>query len=369
MQDRWQQTYRVLARTVWLAAGILVLLRIAGAAVGAILFSLLVLILSVALSAPVNLIERRGVPRWLATTAVFLALGTLVTLLGWLVVPRVVEEGTGLASNMPGLLRRLSERAGESFDRYPLVKQQLLGGESQLSAELLPMLKGFVGRVGGYSLSLLGFLLGVLLLVAAVFYAVASPRPLVRGVLRAFPKPIRNKAARALTVGSQAIVGWVWSNVIVGGVEALAAAVFLSWLGIPGAALWAALTFFSELIPKVGAYLMAIPPVLVALAIDPGKAIWVAAFYVIIQLLAGNLLAPLVQARTMKLHPVSIVLATVLLGSAFGLLGALIATPLTGLIKAFYDQFSGTRGSSETLASARVEAVLQRHKHPRAFMG
>jgi predicted PurR-regulated permease PerM len=153
------------------------------------------------------------------------------------------------------------------------------------------------------------------------------------------------------------MVGWVWSNLIVGIIEAIAVFIFLSFMGIPGVWVWAGLTLFAEMIPKLGFYIMAIPPTLVALSIHPIMALWVIAFYVLFDEISGDFLLPRIRASAMNLHPVSTLFVMLAMASAFGLLGALIATPLTAFIKAYYETFVLAETSKANIKKG-VDVVL-----------
>ncbi len=102
---------------------------------------------------------------------------------------------------------------------------------------------------------------------------------------------------------SQMVVGWIWSNIVVGALEAVLVAIVLSLLHIPGALIWAALAFFAELVPKVGPYVMSIPPILVALAADPWDALWVTLFYVVMNEIMGDFVTPYVCGETSRRAP------------------------------------------------------------------
>lgn len=103
--------------------------------------------------------------------------------------------------------------------------------------------------------------------------------------------------------------------------------------------MWGLLAFFSELVPRISNYLIAIPPLLVAFAVDPMMALWVLIFYTAQAEITGNFITPLIRSRQMNLHPVSQLFMVLALGSAFGVLGALLATPLAGFAKAYYEEF------------------------------
>ena len=128
-------------------------------------------------------------------------------------------------------------------------------------------------------------------------------------------------------------------------------------MGIPGVWVWAGLTVFAELIPKLGFYLMAIPPTLMALSIHPITAVWVLVFYIAFDEISGDFLLPKIRASAMNLHPVSTLFVMLAMASAFGVLGALIATPLTAFIKAYYETFILAETSKANIGKG-VDTVL-----------
>lgn len=142
-----------------------------------------------------------------------------------------------------------------------------------------------------------------------------------------------------------------------GAVEGVAAYAFLSFLGIPGALVWGTFTFLSEFVPRLGPYLMSIPPILVALAIEPILALWVLLFYMALNELTGDFLAPYVRSQQMVIHPVFLFFMIFALAYAFGLPGALIATPISGFFKAFYDEFYLSQREHKGTDS-RIEQML-----------
>lgn len=156
------------------------------------------------------------------------------------------------------------------------------------------------------------------------------------------------------------MVGWMWSNLVVGSMEAAAVFFFLTYMDVPGVWIWVGLALFAEMVPKLGLYIMAIPPVLIALSIDPMTALWVLVFYLALNEIMGDLVMPRVRASTMDLHPVSSLLMMLAMASAFGLVGALVATPITAFIKAYYEEFFLQKESAEVDDTEEIEIILTR---------
>lgn len=351
--------YGALAKAIFLAAGMVVLGWFLYQTVEILLLFMFALILALVLNAPTTRLESKGVPRVAAALLVCGSVLAVAALLGWLIVPRIAGDLGTLVNNLPDYASRLADRLASLFGDYPEVERKLRL-DSEAAARMVPSLPTLLGRVGRYSLSLLSVLVIAIVLASTVVYMVVSPRPLMELYLQAFPPRLRDRAARAFARSSKMVVGWMWSNVLVGSMEAVAVALFLTLMDIPGALVWAAFALFAELVPKIGPYLMALPPTLVALSINPLTALWVALFYLALNEFMGDFVMPRVRASTMNIHPVSTLFMMLAMGSAFGLLGALIATPLAGFVKAYYEEFYLARHPEDARMDERVEAMITR---------
>lgn len=349
----------VYIRAIWAAVGAIIVLWFLFKFTGTFILFFFALVLAISMNAPVVALEKRRVPRWAGTGIVCLAIAAIVALLMVLVVPRLTEQLTTLAGNLPTYAANLSREISGWFSGYPSVQQklQLSGGEA---ASQLPSAMDVVSRVGKISLSLIEVIFILVVVASAVIYLLVDPRPLLRAYVLALPERAREPGVRAFTRASRMVVGWMWSNIVVGAIEAVAASIFLSIIGVPGALVWGVFALFAELVPRIGGYIMATPPILVALSVNPIMAVWVALFYLITNELAGNLVAPVVRGTTMEIHPVVILFYTIAMASAFGLVGALIATPLAAFVKAYYDEFYLARRSPPEHLEAQVRTMLER---------
>jgi putative permease len=195
-----------------------------------------------------------------------------------------------------------------------------------------------------------------------VIYAVMNPRPLLQIYFSLFAPAKRDKAKNALLNTSVMLNGWIKSNLIGGSIDAVCVTVFLSIMNVPGAWVWGAITFFAELIPKIGFYIMAVPPILVALSVNPLTALWVTIFFLALDEIMGDFVLPRIRSSTMNLHPVSTIVVLLIMGSAFGLIGALLATPLTAIIKAYYEEFYAGHVKNDKQMETRIDAIIYHSK-------
>lgn len=351
------ELYRILARVLYLATGLYLLLKVLDIVTGIILLFTVAGILAIALNPPVTWLESKHVPRVVGTLLVLVIIFALIAVLAWLVLPRLTEQVTSLVASIPDYVASLTNRISKLAGDYPSIQERLqLGGETVLKQ--LPSAWTVLLRIGRYSLSALSLVVSSLLLILIMSYMLVKPRPLLKGYLDAMPSHLREPAEKAFAKSSEMVAGWVSANVIVGSIEAVTAGIVLTLLGVPGALLWAVLAFFSELIPQVGGYIMMIPPILVALAVDPWMALWVFIFYQIMQAVMANVVAPIARSSKMKIHPVSLLFAVLAMAALFGFLGAIIATPIAGFVKAYYEEFYLARQPKGTKQDKVVESML-----------
>jgi predicted PurR-regulated permease PerM len=110
------------------------------------------------------------------------------------------------------------------------------------------------------------------------------------------------------------------------------------FIGLPYAPLLAVMAGLMEAVPLIGPILGAIPAVLIALALDPSRVIWVIASTIIIQQFENHILVPRVMNQAVGVNPVISLLAFVIFSSLFGLPGALLAVPLAATIQLIFNR-------------------------------
>src|SRR3954454_24660766 len=131
---------------------------------------------------------------------------------------------------------------------------------------------------------------------------------------------------------------------------------------------WAA---FTELIPYIGAWLGAAPPVLYALVQDPLSALSVALLFLGIQQLEGHVIVPKVMGSTLRLHPLLVIFGLLAGGEIYGFPGILVALPLLAAGRAAWE-FFGERVElarwtvEEPLAEAGVDLAAAAPESPAA---
>ena len=315
-----------------------------------LLLLFMAIVIAIGLDGPVARLQRRGLSRHSAALIVLAVFFAIIIGICWLVLPKVAEQLVSLITGFPALVTQASQRLSDSLKDYPDL-QRAVEINGQTMGSLAPDAVKFLVGVGGASFRILGAIAALIVFFASIIYLTLNPRPLLVRYFSLYSDRLRPCAMRSFVRFSAMIAGWMRANLIVGSIQALLSGTFLTVMGIPGALVWAALAFFSEFVPRLGAYIMAAPPVLIALSVSPGMALTVALFYLIMNEALGNLVTPQVSGAQMNIHPFIIILFVVVLALAFGLMGAIVATPVAAFVIAHIDGFRSRRPQ---MAAARL---------------
>ena len=167
------------------------------------------------------------------------------------------------------------------------------------------------------------------------FYLVADG-PRFRRLICSFLRPDRQREVLAnWEVAIQKTGGYLYSRLLLGIIQAVGHYIAFVVIGVPyPLALALFVGVVSQFVPVVGTYIANGFPALIALSIDPVKALWVVVFAIVFQQVENYFAAPRITARTMSLHP-AVAFGSVLAGvGLFGPIGAIIALPAAAVFQA-----------------------------------
>ena len=261
-----------------------------------------------------------------------------IVLLGWLVIPQLAAQIVTLVNQLPDFIARIDRQFADLLTRYPDLHDYFSGGGSPVR-NIAPEAGAVFQGISDVSLGLLGGIALAILFFSTVAYVLLDPKPILRAYLGSLPVAYQRPGLRAYRRACRAVIGWTKASLVIGGIQAVAVFIFLSIMDVPGALVWAALAFFADFIPRIGGYVMALPPVILSLTIGPMTAVWVALYYIVSNEILGSVVAPKIRGATMQLHPVLILFFTLAFALAFGLLGAIVATPAAAFFSAYYSEF------------------------------
>jgi predicted PurR-regulated permease PerM len=177
-------------------------------------------------------------------------------------------------------------------------------------------------------------LVGIVLAIVLSVLFLKDGRRFQRWALAHLP-PQHHDLTRALAGRAwDALSGYLRGAALLGAVEGVVVGLTLWLLGSPLYGPMAVLTFIAAFFPVVGAILAGIVATLVALASGPADALIMAAVAIVVQQLDGDILAPVIYGRSLRLHPALVVVALSAGGVLGGIAGAFLAVPVTGALSA-----------------------------------
>jgi len=316
---------------VFWAVGAYLVIRFLDAIAITALFFLLALVLSMALDGPICWLQMRGLSRRFSVATLAFLLIITVGLGGYFGAPIIQKQIESTLTNIPRYTNSLQLRAEKLTRKYPIIHGIVV--KNSFQKRLTEAGQTALPRVGRVSLDLLSGVVAILLLVAVTFYSVGDPGPLIRGGLRLVPKQRRPTAIRIYRRVLTQVQAWARATFLLMLIIGVLSGLGLWAIGVPSPLIFGILAGLGEAVPVVGPIITCVPPFFVMLSTDPIKAFWVIALFVLIQQIEGNILVPRIMSTAMKLHPVPVLFAVVVMGSLTGPIGLLLAIPILAIGK------------------------------------
>lgn len=311
---------------------------------------LMATLLALLLNPVAQALRRARIPRAVSIPAVYLVLLSVVGVLLAVGVPPLARQTQALVERVPdwaATFNRELPNYQAFLERYGIY-MDLTGVVSRSTEWLGGVGLSSVGRIFNVGIGVAGSMATLLLVLIVSFYMLIDGRRIMAGLVRLLPveetvaevylggmqasftRFIKGQALLATAVGVAAgigvwILGWdvvgVWPE---GGQYAL---LFGVWAGV------------TEVIPYIGPWLGALPPVILALFHSPATALWVAVVFWMVQLLENHILVPNIMGATVGVHPLVVIFALLAGAEVGGVLGMLAVLPLLAMARHTIDFF------------------------------
>ena len=313
----------------------------------------------------VDRLEKHRVPRVAGGCLAYILFGGVLVLIGVLIVPVMSSQAVELVDHVPEVIdsasRALSDVGAmlnlpESFQGVESLSEGLREWFAD-PANREVILEG-VGRVGEIARGVLEVAVVVLLAPVLAFYILVDAHNLRRAGERLVPAADRDEAIHLARQIGKAVGGFIRGQLMVALVVGLLSSLVLRILDLPFWLIVGLLAGLLNIVPFIGPWVGGALGVSTALIVgDPIRAIWVAVAFLAIQQFDNHFVSPLILRVAVHLSPVTIILALLAGGSIGGLLGVLIAVPVTAVLKIVAGHLWRTRVLGESWDQA-VQAVL-----------
>jgi predicted PurR-regulated permease PerM len=345
---------------VGLPVGLLIVWMLAGT-LGHVLFLFLVsTVIAFLLNPIVRDLRRTRLPRGLAVGLVFLVFAAVVTVIALALGSIVVDQTRSAANRIDDYVtvQNSQHRTGAEQDidrlqswldshgleRIQIQKQATNWVDNLGAGEVTKYTRDVVSFAEGAAFSVIVTLFNLVLIVVIAVYMLLDMERLERTIDRRFPPG----DGVSLTIRiEKALAGYVRGQLILSTVIGLSAGIGMWILGttglVPGAQHYALLfgvwTAVIEVIPYIGPWLSAVPPLVYALVVHPISALWVVALFIFIYQVEGHIVVPNVMASALRLHPLLVIFGLLAGGELYGVAGVLMALPTMAAARAIWEFF------------------------------
>ena len=336
MSDR-EFTRRVV-KAVAIIAGAVVLLAALWEARGALMLIYVSALIAMGFSPLVRIIERphrdrRFVPRWLAILAIYLSIVGVIALIGLLVVPPLIAQASSLWERAPAEFNRLQTWL---IEHHLLTRRVTL----EQAVENAPSGTGTnaVGTVLVAISTLIGGVFGLITILILSFYFLIEAEAMVAYFARFVPVARRGDVAIAAREAVGKVSAWLRAQFVLAGVMGWFAAAGLWLMGVPYYYVIALIAAIGETIPVIGPIIGGVTAVAVALTVSPKLALTVGMYFLVLHQLEANILVPKIMERRVGVSPVAVIVALLIGGELYGLVGAILAIPTAAILSVIVEE-------------------------------
>jgi predicted PurR-regulated permease PerM len=355
---RWMQL-------VGLPLVLLFVWTMAGAVAHVVFLFLVAALIALLLDPLVRALGRLRIPRGFSIAVVYLSFAAALVVGAIALGAVVVDQSREAAERINDYLTAENGRTGQTdaerdverlqgwlddhgLERVEIREQGQSLVESLQEADPEEYTSRAIEFLEGAALSIFELLFSLVLIVVVSIYMLLDMGRLSAAVDRRFPP--RPDSRSLVPRIESALAGYVRGQVLLSLIIGVSAGIGLWVLGILGwaegmdryALLFGAWVGAMELIPYLGPWLGAIPPVVYALIVDPVSAIWVTLLFLGIHQIEGHIVVPNVMGSALRLHPLLVIFGLLAGGEIYGLPGVFVALPLLAALRAIWE-FTGER--------------------------
>jgi len=311
------QKIEISSKTIIFTIGFILLLGVIWL-IKDLIFSLFIaFIIAGALRQPVDFLEKKKIPRVLASSIIYLLFLFAIVNLFALVIPPLLKEISFLFKNLPEIIKAALPQISSYVDLSTLTQNL-----PNLANDVINLIKGiFSNAVFVTSTLFFGF------------YLLLEKEFIENVLVNFFDEAEAKKIAHIVNRGQKRAGSWFWGEVVLMTAVGVLTYIGLTIIGMKYALALAVLAGLLEVVPTLGPIISAIPAALIGFSSSYVLGLSNIALYFIVQQLENNLLVPLVMKKIVGVHPIITLMALIIGGKLAGVLGVFLAVPTTIFIE------------------------------------
>lgn len=281
------------------------------------------LLLGATLSPAVAFLMRLGLPRLVAVAITFLTVLAGATVVFIVLIPGIMAQGQDLAAKLPQYAGDLQDLLTRLHHEHPAIPEgtQVMGFLGEQASVVL-------GNAFSLTTRFVWILVVVLSILFLSLFMLLDGPMLQATLMRLVPIPQKSHIPALLHTVQERVGQYMLGVAFICGLAGVVTWAALAIMGVPFALLIGAVTTLLQIVPFVGPLFGGAIAALIGLSKSPETALWTLVVYGVIQQVIGQFLFPLIMGRTIGMHPVWVMLAILIGGSLYGLVGAFVAIPV-----------------------------------------
>lgn len=288
----------------------------------------------------VNKLNKKGVNRVLGTIFTYIVFLVIVYLVMSSLIPILLDELNSFVKSVPSYLDSLKGYTDNIFDKLSSPNFDITSTKLDFYKQIETLVTNFtaklpemlVNTIKTFFSTLWSFVIGMIIGLYLLFDFDNSIKKIISFIPKKYQKTIDDICSKMDTT----LKNFVQGTLIDASIIFFSCAIGFWFAGLKAPLLFALFCAVTNIIPYIGPYIGATPAVLVGYAQGPLVGTVVLIVNIVIQGIEGNFIQPLVMSKTMKLHPVIIIVGLLVFGYFFGILGMIISTPIISLFKVLF---------------------------------
>ncbi|KOP78788.1 AI-2E family transporter [Cytobacillus solani] len=288
----------------------------------------------------VNWLEKKKVPRWIAILVAYVAIILIIYGIIRLVGPVINDQLERFVDNLPAMVSTVMDGVKyvqENRSTFPdFVQEAFL----KASTELETRLESNAGNIANGILGVFGWIGGfintifyLVLVPFILFYMLKDSHRFAPSVAVLFPQSKRDHVKNILKEMDKTISTYIQGQMLVSIIVGVLLYIGYLIIGLNYSLVLAMFGMFTNVIPFLGPYIAVVPAFLVALFQDPVMALYVAIIMLVAQQIEGNIVSPNIMGKTLKIHPLTIIVLILSAGNFMGIIGIIFVIPAYSIAK------------------------------------
>lgn len=340
------------AKATAVVIGLIILTQFLGEISEIIIIFFVSYLFSAALHPTVKSFEKYKIPKAVSILGIYLLLILILTYFITQLVPLIAVQIIELAKNLTNIINNLaSENSSNSLILQPIqgvvqdfvkeINRELIVFElKQYLENIGNQLQFFAGNTFEVIKALFHGILNFVIVLVLTFFLTIEERGVNRFFVSLFPSKHGKYIIEKIEIVKQKVGYWLRGMVMMMLVMFALSLIGLLILRVDYALTLSLMVGIGELIPVLGIFTAGTTSILVAFNQSPWLGLWAFFLFMILQQMEGHVIVPLVMRKALGLSPIIIILAMLIGYTTLGILGMIIAIPVTTCLSIFVTDYT-----------------------------